>query len=44
MRDLGPKIATLVSANLSADPNIVVVERAELKKVLSEDEWLALVG
>jgi Curli production assembly/transport component CsgG len=35
---LGPKIATLVSANLSAEPNIVLVERAELEKALGEQE------
>lgn len=43
VRDLGPKIATLVSANLSAEPQIITVERAELEKVLSEQE-LGLSG
>ena len=38
VRDLGPKIATLVNANLSAQPDLITVERAELDKVLSEQE------
>jgi hypothetical protein len=38
VRDLGPKIATLINANLSAEPNLVIVERAELEKVLGEQE------
>lgn len=38
VRDLGPKIATLVNANLSAEPNLVIVERAELEKALGEQE------
>ncbi len=38
VRDLGPKVATLISAALSAEPNIVTVERAELEKVLGEHE------
>jgi hypothetical protein len=42
-RDLGPKAATLVNANLSADPMIDTVERAELAKVLGEQE-LGLSG
>jgi hypothetical protein len=40
---LGPKVATIVNANLSADPNIITVERAELNKVLGEHE-LGLSG
>ncbi|MGO8839300.1 MAG: CsgG/HfaB family protein [Limisphaerales bacterium] len=40
---LGPKVATLVNANLSADPQIITVERAELEKVLGEQE-LGLSG
>jgi hypothetical protein len=36
VRDLGPKVSALVSANLSADPQIITVERAELEKVLGE--------
>jgi hypothetical protein len=40
---LGPKIATLVNANLSAEPNLIIVERAELDKVLGEQE-LGLSG
>jgi hypothetical protein len=43
VRDLGPKVATLVNANLSAEPQIITVERAELEKVLSEQE-LGLSG
>jgi hypothetical protein len=40
---LGPKVATLVNANLSAEPQIITVERAELEKVLGEHE-LGLSG
>ena len=40
---LGPKVATLVNANLSADPNFITVERAELEKALGEQE-LGLSG
>lgn len=43
VRDLGPKIATLVNVNLSAEPNLIIVERAELEKALSEQE-LGLSG
>lgn len=43
VRDLGPKIATLINANLSAEPQIITVERAELDKVLGEHE-LGLSG
>ncbi len=43
VRELGPKIATLVSANLSAEPNLITVERAELEKALGEQE-LGLSG
>jgi hypothetical protein len=43
MRDLGPKVATLINANLSADPKIILVERAELEKLLGEHE-LGLSG
>src|SRR2546429_7032740 len=43
VRDLGPKVATLLNANLSADPRIITVERAELEKVLGEQE-LGLSG
>jgi len=38
VRDLGPKVATLLNANLSANPNVITVERADLEKVLSEQE------
>jgi hypothetical protein len=43
VRDLGPKIATLLNANLSASPNVITVERAELDKALGEQE-LGLSG
>jgi hypothetical protein len=38
VRDLGPKVATLVNASLSADPDVITVERAELDKALGEQE------
>jgi hypothetical protein len=38
VHDLGPEIATLVNANLSAEPRIITLERAELEKVLGEHE------
>src|SRR6266571_6091710 len=38
VRDLGPKAATLINANLSAEPQIITVERAELEKILGEQE------
>jgi hypothetical protein len=40
---LGPKVATLLNANLSAEPNLIIVERAELDKALGEQE-LGLSG
>ncbi len=43
VRDLGPKVAALVGANLSAEPQLMMVERAELEKVLGEHE-LGLSG
>lgn len=43
VRDLGPKVATLVNAHLSAEPQLITVERAELEKVLGEQE-LGLSG
>jgi hypothetical protein len=43
VHDLGPKIAELISADLSAEPNLVMVERAELDKALGEQE-LGLSG
>ena len=43
VRDLGPKVATLLNANLSADPNVITEERAELDKALGEQE-LGLSG
>jgi hypothetical protein len=43
VRDLGAKVATLVNAHLSAEPQIITVERVELEKVLGEHE-LGLSG
>lgn len=43
VRDLGPKVATLINASLSAQPDFITVERAELEKVLGEQE-LGLSG
>jgi len=43
MRDDGPKIAALLNASLSAEPNVNLVERAELDKSLGEME-LGLSG
>jgi hypothetical protein len=43
VRDLGPKVAALINANLSTEPQIITVERAELEKVLGEQE-LGLSG
>lgn len=43
VRDLGPKVATLLNAHLSTDPHIITVERTELEKVLGEQE-LGLSG
>lgn len=43
VRDLGPKVGSLVSANLSTQPAIITVERAELEKILGEQE-LGLSG
>jgi hypothetical protein len=43
VRDLGPKVAALISAGLSAEPQIVTVERADLEKILGEHE-LGLSG
>ena len=43
VRDLGPKVATLISAMLSAEPSVITVERAELEKTLGEQE-LGLSG
>src|ERR1700744_5998422 len=40
---MGAKISTLVSASLSAEPNLILVERAELEKALGEQE-LGLSG
>lgn len=43
VRDLGPKVASLLNATLSAEPDLITVERAELQKVMGEQE-LALSG
>jgi len=43
VRDLGPKVSALLNASLSADPNLIIVERAELEKALGEQE-LGLSG
>ncbi len=43
VRDLGPKVATMLNATLSAEPNLIMVERTELEKVLGEQE-LGLSG
>jgi len=43
VRDLGPKVATLINANLSAEPRIITVERADIEKILGEQE-LGLSG
>src|SRR5262252_8187539 len=43
IRDLGPKVSTLLNANLSAEPQLITVERAELEKILGEQE-LGLSG
>jgi hypothetical protein len=43
VRDLGPKAAALVGTWLSAETNLITVERAELEKVLGEQE-LGLSG
>jgi len=37
-KDIGGKVATLINAFLSADANIMLVERAELEKALGEQE------
>lgn len=42
-KDLGPKVASLINAQLSASPNLITVERAELEKALGEQE-LGLSG
>jgi hypothetical protein len=43
VHDLGPKVAALVNATLSAESQIITIERAELEKVLGEQE-LGLSG
>jgi hypothetical protein len=43
LRDLGPKVATLINASLSSQADLITVERAELEKVLGELE-LGLSG
>ena len=36
VRGLGPKVATLVNANLSAESSLIMVERAELEQALGD--------
>jgi hypothetical protein len=43
VKSLGPKVAMLLNANLSAEPQLITVERTELEKVLGEQE-LGLSG
>lgn len=39
VKDLAPKIATLLNAHLSTRDNLILVERAELDKALGEQEF-----
>jgi hypothetical protein len=39
VRDLGPKVAMLINARLSTNPELITVERAELEKALGEQEF-----
>lgn len=43
LREAGPQLATLTAAQLSADPRLILVERAELAHALGEQE-LSLSG
>jgi hypothetical protein len=43
VRTLGPKVATLVNVTLSAQPDLITVERADLEKVMGE-QGLGLSG
>ena len=43
VKDLGAKVATLLNAYMSADTNLILVERVELEKALGEQE-LGLSG
>jgi hypothetical protein len=43
LRDLGPKISALLNAHLSTDARLITVERAEIEKLLGEQE-LGLSG
>ena len=43
VRGLGPKVSAMLTATLSAEPQIITVERAELEKILGEQE-LGLSG
>lgn len=43
IKDLGPQVTALINATLSARPELMTVERAELEKVLGEQE-LGLSG
>jgi hypothetical protein len=39
VKELGPKVATLLNVHLSTKDNIILVERAELDKALGEQEF-----
>jgi hypothetical protein len=43
VRALGPQVATLLNASLSNDPRFILVERADLEKIMGEQE-LSLSG
>src|SRR5689334_14956440 len=43
VHELGPKVSAIVTAELSTNPQIITVERAELEKALGEQE-LGLSG
>jgi hypothetical protein len=40
-RDLGPKVSALLTALLSAEADLILLERAELDKALGEQEFPA---
>lgn len=43
VKDMGPKLATLIGVHLSVEPDLILVERTELEKLLGEQE-LSLSG
>lgn len=43
VRDIGPKVSSLINAVLSTDPRLITVERAEFEKTIGEQE-LGLSG